>query len=54
MKLAVIYDSKTGNTKQAAEWIMEGMNGVANIEAKTFWICYKMEGLPQYDLFKSF
>ena len=25
MKLAVIYDSKTGNTKQAAEWIVEGM-----------------------------
>ena len=25
MKLAVIYDSVTGNTKQAAEWIVEGM-----------------------------
>ena len=25
MKLAVIYDSKTGNTKQAAEWIARGM-----------------------------
>ena len=26
MKLAVIYDSRTGNTRQAAEWITEGMN----------------------------
>jgi NAD(P)H dehydrogenase (quinone) len=25
MKLAVIYDSVTGNTRQAAEWIAEGM-----------------------------
>ena len=25
MKLSVIYDSKTGNTKRAAEWIAEGM-----------------------------
>ena len=25
MKLCVIYDSKTGNTRQAAEWIAEGM-----------------------------
>ncbi len=25
MKLAVIYDSKTGNTRQAAEWIAEGI-----------------------------
>lgn len=38
MKLAVIYDSKTGNTKQAAEWIIEGMNGVADVEAKAFSI----------------
>ena len=38
MKLAVIYDSKTGNTKQAAEWIAEGMNHVADMEAKAFSI----------------
>lgn len=38
MKLAVIYDSKTGNTKQAAEWIAEGMNSVPNVEAKAFLI----------------
>ena len=30
MKLAVIYDSKTGNTKQAADWIIEGMRKVAD------------------------
>lgn len=38
MKLAVIYDSKTGNTKQAAEWIAEGMNKVDNTQAKAFAI----------------
>lgn len=38
MKIAVIYDSKTGNTKQAAEWIAEGMNGVADVEAKAMSI----------------
>lgn len=38
MKLTVIYDSKTGNTKQAAQWIAEGMNAVEGIEAKTFSI----------------
>ncbi len=36
MKLAVIYDSVTGNTKQAAEWIAEGMSGVPGAEARTF------------------
>lgn len=38
MKLAVIYDSKTGNTKQAAQWIAEGMNEVPGTEAKAFSI----------------
>ena len=37
MKLAVIYDSKTGNTRQAAEWIAEGM-ALAGAEAKAFSI----------------
>ena len=36
MKLTVIYDSKTGNTRQAAEWIAEGMNQAENTEAKAF------------------
>jgi len=36
MKLAVIYDSKTGNTRQAAQWIAEGMNTVAGAEAQAF------------------
>ena len=36
MKLAVIYDSKTGNTRQAAEWIAEGMNETEGVEARTF------------------
>ncbi len=38
MKLSIIYDSKTGNTKQAAEWIAEGMNKISGIEAKCFLI----------------
>ena len=38
MKLAVIYDSKTGKTKQAAEWIAEGMNNTADTEARAFSI----------------
>ena len=36
MKLAVIYDSTTGNTKQAAEWIVEGMNQIEGIESRAF------------------
>ena len=35
MKLAVVYDSVTGNTKQAAEWIAEGMRK-AGAEAEAF------------------
>ncbi len=38
MKIAVIFDSKSGNTRQAAEWIVEGMNGVSGTEAKSFSI----------------
>lgn len=38
MKLAVIYDSKSGNTKQAAEWIAQGMEANADVEAKAFSI----------------
>ena len=38
MKLVVIVDSKTGNTKQAAEWIADGMNKVGSVEAKAFTI----------------
>ena len=38
MKLAVIYDSVSGNTKQAAEWIAEGMKRVKGTEAKAFSI----------------
>ena len=38
MKLAVIADSKTGNTRQAADWIVQGMNQVEGVEAKAFTI----------------
>lgn len=36
MKLAVIYHSETENTKQAAEWIADGMNENSNCN-KTFY-----------------
>ena len=36
MKLAVIVDSKTGNTRKAADWIVQGMNQVEDMEAKAF------------------
>ncbi len=38
MKLAVFYDSVTGNTKQAAEWIAAGMRETAGVEARVFSI----------------
>ena len=38
MKLAVIYDSKTNNTKQAAEWIACGMRTVDGVEAGVYSI----------------
>ena len=38
MKLAVIYDSKSGNTRQAAQWIAEGMNERPGAEARTYLI----------------
>lgn len=38
MKLSVIYDSRTGNTKQAAEWIAAGMKRKAGTEAGAFSI----------------
>ena len=37
LRLSVIYDSRTGNTSQAAEWIAEGMRS-AGAEARTFKI----------------
>jgi len=36
MKLAVIYDTKTGTTKQAAEWIAEGMQKVSGVEEEAY------------------
>ncbi|SFG57805.1 NAD(P)H dehydrogenase (quinone) [Lachnospiraceae bacterium C7] len=38
MKLAIVYDSKTDNTKKAAEWIAEGMEKVEGVEAKAFHV----------------
>ncbi len=38
MRLTVLYDSQTGNTKKAAEWIASGMNEVPRAEAKAFSI----------------
>lgn len=36
MKMTVLYHSKSGNTKQMAELIAEGMMSVAGVEARTF------------------
>ncbi len=38
MKIAVIYDSKTGNTKKMAEYIIEGIRSVDTMEAELFSI----------------
>ena len=38
MDLAVIYDSKTDNTKQAARWIAEGMGRVEGVNAGIFHV----------------
>jgi len=36
MKMAVIYHSVTGNTKNMGELIVKGMNSVEGVEAKSF------------------
>lgn len=36
MKMTVLYHSQTGNTKQMAEVIAQGMQAVDGVEAKTF------------------
>ena len=38
MKLAIVYDSKTGNTAQCGQWIAEGAAKVEGVEAKCFAI----------------
>lgn len=36
MKLAVVYDTKTGNTAKMAEYVIEGITSVNGAEAKAF------------------
>ena len=36
MKISIVYDSKTGNTSKAAEYIAEGARAVAGVEVRTF------------------
>lgn len=38
MKLSVIYDSKTGNTAKAAQYICEGAERASGMQAKAFHI----------------
>ena len=38
MKLAIIYDSKTGNTAKMADYIIQGIETVPGAEAKAFSI----------------
>lgn len=36
MKLAIVYDTKTGNTAKMAEYLIEGITSVDGAEAKAF------------------
>lgn len=36
MKIAIVYDSKTGNTAKMSEYIIEGIQSVSGMEAKAF------------------
>jgi len=36
MKMAVIYHSVTGNTKNMGDFIVKGMNSVDGVEARAF------------------
>ena len=38
MKLELFTTTETENTKQAAEWIADGMNEVSGVEARAFSI----------------
>ena len=38
MKLAIVYDSKSGNTAKMSEYIIEGMQSVEGVTAKAFHI----------------
>lgn len=38
MKLSIIYESKTGNTAKAAQYICEGAEKVSGVQAKAFHI----------------
>ncbi len=38
MKLSIIYESKTGNTSKAAQYICEGAEQVSGVQAKAFHI----------------
>jgi len=44
MKMSVLYQSRSGNTKQMAEVIVEGMQSIEGIEAKVFSIDSVDEG----------
>ena len=36
MRLAIVYDTKTGNTAKMAEYLIEGFTAVDGAEAKAF------------------
>ena len=44
MKLAIVYDSKTGNTAQCAQWIAEGATKAGDVDARCFSIADVDEG----------
>ena len=64
MKLAIIYDTKTGNTAKRAQYIIEGIQSVGGAEARAFSIdavdeeyvkqcCAIIAGTPTYNGYLS-
>lgn len=64
MHISIIYDSKSGNTAKAAQYIIEGIETVKNIQAKAFHIdnvdeayvkesCAVIVGSPTYNGYLS-
>lgn len=60
MKISIVYDSRTGHTAKAAEYIIEGVEKVEGVEAKAFNIddidedfvkdsCALIVGTPTYN-----
>ena len=38
MQISIVYDSKTGNAREMARYVIEGITSVEGLEAKAFSI----------------